>query len=297
MVRLRDRLVKSVAALLSLAALATWAGPLHPAADSLAVLRVPLVASAALALIWSSWPRRVRWPVTGLCMLTLAQVVGLKWQAPDAGDFTVYQKNLWYGNGQAAALSADIIAQAPDVITLQEVSAHNRSLLDRLRRLYPHQHICMSHGWGVAVLSRHPVVQGSEMCSTGRGLAGVQVASPQGPVWVISVHLLWPWPHDQRQQAERMEQRVAELKGPVVLSGDFNMVPWGSDVRRLVRATGVRRAGPLFPTYHLGPQGWPISVPLPLDHVYATGGGRAGARPLLGSDHVGVLARVHLDVD
>ncbi|WP_176445300.1 endonuclease/exonuclease/phosphatase family protein [Maliponia aquimaris] len=285
--------MKSVAAGLALLALASWAGPLHPAADALAVLRVPLLVLAALAVIWTSWPRRLRWPVAGLCLLALGQVGGMKLYAPAPGPFVVYQKNLWGGNPQAEAMAAEITAQAPDVVTLQEVSTRNRHLLDLLRPGYPHQYLCA----GVAVLSRHPVVQGETLCVKGGGLAGLRVSLPEGPVWVLSVHLFWPWPHDQRPQAERIEALVTGLPGPVVLAGDFNMTPWGSDVRRLVRATGVRRAGPMFPTFWLRPSGLPLAVPLPLDQVYATGGGAARVRPLLGSDHAGVLAGVFLDAD
>ncbi|WP_323772031.1 endonuclease/exonuclease/phosphatase family protein [Antarctobacter sp.] len=289
--------MKSVAAILCLLALATWAGPIHPAGDSLAVIRVPLLVLAALAVIWTDWPRHLRWPLAGMCLMAVGQVGGLKWQEPAAGDVTIYQKNLWYGNRELDVLAADILAHAPDVVTLQELTVHNRQVLNILRPVYPHQHLCESNAWSVAVLSRHPVVQSSEMCSNGRGFAGVQVALPQGPVWVLSVHLFWPWPYNQRPQAERLEQMVAQLQGPIVMAGDFNMMPWGSDVRRLVRATGVQRAGPLSPTYWLHPLGGPLSIPLPLDQAYAPGGGKVSVRPLLGSDHAGVLAKVRLDAD
>ncbi|MBV7392717.1 endonuclease/exonuclease/phosphatase family protein [Mameliella sediminis] len=286
-----------VAALLTLAALATWGGALHPAADTLAVMRLPLVALAGTAVIWTNWPRRLRWPLAGLALLVLGQAAGLKLTTPEPGAFTVYQKNLWYGNTGYRDVAQDILAQAPDVVTLQEVSRHNDPLLDLLRAEYPHQHRCNSYGWGVVVLSRHPMMPGQALCSTGRGLSGARVATPDGPVWVLSLHLFWPWPHEQRPQAEQIEALVDGLEGPVILSGDFNMVPWGSDVRRLALATGVERAGPMRPTYWLRLAGWPLAIPLPLDQVWATGGGRAELRPRLGSDHAGVLARVHLDAD
>lgn len=297
MVRIWSATVKTVAVLLALLALATWAGPLHPAADSLAVIRVPLLVLAALALIWTAWPRALRWPLVGFCLLALGQVAWMKLHAPAPGDFTVYQKNLWYGNRQSEALAREIRSQSPDVVTLQEVSGENRQVLDLLRADYPHQFLCADGWWGGAVLSRHPVVAGESLCSAERGLAGVRVSMPRGPVWVLSVHLEWPWPRGQRPQTDRLAPMVDSLEGPVVLAGDFNMMPWGSDVKRLVAATGVRRAGPLLPTFWLKPRGWALSAPLPLDQVYATGGGRAERRPLLGSDHHGVLARVHLDAD
>ncbi|MGP6085373.1 endonuclease/exonuclease/phosphatase family protein [Antarctobacter jejuensis] len=289
--------MKSVAAALILLVLATWAGPLHPAGDTLSVLRVPLLVLAALAMIWTTWPLWLRGTVAGLCLVALGQVVWMKTTAPVPGGFTVYQKNLWFGNLQTDALARDILSQSPDVVTLQEVSRHNDRVLNLLRADYPHQHRCNSYGWSVVVLSRHPVVAGQTLCSSGRGLAGLQVSMPQGPVWVLSLHLFWPWPHEQRPQATKIAAMIDGLKGPVVLAGDFNMMPWGSDVRRLVHAAGVRRAGPLIPTYWLQQEGWPLSVPLPLDQVWATGGGRVHSRPQIGSDHAGLLARVHLDVD
>lgn len=298
MVRIADLLVKSVAALLTLLALATWAGPLHPAADSLAVLRVPLVTLAVLAVIWTNWPRMLRWPLAGLGLIVLGHLVAMKLAAPDPGGVTVYQRNLWFGNDQMDSVAAEIRVLQPDVVTLQEVSEGNRVLLTQLRSDYPYQKFCGFRGWnGMAVLSKYPVVASDSFCTPRRGLAGARVRLPGGPVWVVSVHLGWPWPYEQRAQVDRIEGLVAGLDGTVVLSGDFNMVPWGSNVRRLARAARVRRAGPLRPTYRLKEAGWPLALPLPLDHVWAPGGGRSEVLPPIGSDHAGILAWVHIDED
>jgi endonuclease/exonuclease/phosphatase (EEP) superfamily protein YafD len=306
MVRFLDIVVKSVALLLGLALLASWGGPLHPAGDTLAVIRLPLATLCALAVIWTGWSRALRWGVAGLCLLILGQAVAQKAWTPAPGGLVIYQKNLWYGNRQGQALAADILARAPDVVTLQEISARNADVLAALAAAYPYRQVCRFSGWnGMAVLSRHPVVAGQGFCSGDRGLAGLQVVLPQGPVWVLSVHLHWPWPHGQRPQAQRLAGLIERLEGPVVLSGDFNMVPWGSDVRRLVRASGTMTAGPLQPTYWLdagqrsGPGSglWRLRLPLPLDQVHAPGGGAVDILPLLGADHAGVLARVKLHAD
>tara|TARA_R100000789_G_scaffold34375_4_gene37656 strand:- start:12086 stop:12994 length:909 start_codon:yes stop_codon:yes gene_type:complete len=302
MVRILDPLLKSVAAVLTLLVLASWAGPLHPAGDTLAVVRAPLLALAALAVIWTSWPRGVRWPLAALALLALGQVVAMKLVAPAPGAFSVYQKNLLYRNAQIPQLSQDILAAAPDVITLQELTGRNGEILDRLAPDYPHRTTCPFYSWSRnAVLSRHPILPGGTLCLSGQGIAGLHLDTPQGPVWVLSLHLRWPFPHGQGAQAAALEQVIAGLEGPMVLSGDFNMVPWGHSVRRLTRAAGLRRAGPLRPTYWLAPHGWPagqvLSIPLPLDQVWSPGGGKAENRPLFGSDHAGVLARVHLDAD
>ncbi|MBW4984567.1 endonuclease/exonuclease/phosphatase family protein [Mameliella sp. CS4] len=302
MVSLMRALVSIVAGFLVLAALATWGGVLHPAGDSLAVARLPLVALAALVVIWTGWARWLRWGLAGAALVVLGQAVVMKLATPSPGSFSVYQKNLLYRNAQIPELAADMLAQAPDVITLQELTSRNGDILDRLAPVYPHRATCPFYSWSRnAVLSRHPVLPGGTLCLPGQGVAGLHLDTPQGPVWVLSVHLRWPWPHPQAAQAAALEEVMAGLEGPVILSGDFNMMPWGHSVRRLTRAADVRRAGPLQPTYWLAPHGWPagqaLPIPLALDQVWAPGGGRAETRPLWGSDHAGVLARVHLDAD
>ena len=74
-----------------------------------------------------------------------------------------------------------------------------------------------------------------------------------------------------------------------MIAGDFNIFPWAASVGQLQAASRTRVASPVRPTY------WLHGVPLFLDHVYAPGGGSASYRPLLGSDHRGVLAVVDID--
>ena len=198
MVSLMRALVSIVAGFLVLAALATWGGALHPAGDSLAVARLPLVALAALVVIWTGWARWLRWGLAGVALVVLGQAVVMKLATPSPGVFSVYQKNLLYRNAQIPELAADMLAQAPDVITLQELTSRNGDILDRLAPVYPHRATCPFYSWSRnAVLSRHPVLPGGTLCLPGQGVAGLHLDTPQGPVWGLSVHLRWPWPHPQ----------------------------------------------------------------------------------------------------
>ena len=92
--------------------------------------------------------------------------------------------------------------------------------------------------------------------------------------------------HGQAEQLARILPVLANLEEPMLVAGDLNMVPWSHALRTLSRATGTNRAGAVFPTFRK------LGAPLPIDHVYAPGGGQATPRPLLGSDHNGVLAEV-----
>lgn len=285
MVRARQWMVSGVSLILAAGFFGGFAGAWHPLGDSLAVFRTPIAVVFALWVIWSPWPAWLRWSVAVLCLAAMTQIVAQKYVTHPSGTVTVYQKNLLFENDEVAALAADIRAADPDIVTLQEVTSRNAPLLRDLRVEYPYQASCALVEWArVAILSRWPVE--GEVCIEGQGLVGIQVASPQGAFWALSLHAYWPWPHDQAEQMQILLPVLATLEGRVVIAGDFNMVPWSHVLRRLSATTRTHRAGPLFSTLTK------LGAPLPIDHVYAPGGGQATPRPLLGSDHRGVLAKV-----
>lgn len=285
MVRARQWPVIGLALGLGAAFLAGFAGPVHPAGDSFAVFRFPVAVLLGLVAIWSPWPAGLRWLVAVICLGAMGHIVAQKYVTHPAGPVTVYQKNLQFQNDRVNDLEADIRAAAPDIVALQELTSRNAPLVRALRGSYPHQASCALTSWArVAILTRWPVE--GEICLEDKGLVGVLIASPQGRFWAFSLHAFWPWPHGQATQMAEILPVLEGLEDPVVLAGDFNMVPWSHVLNHMGDATGTTRAGPLFPTLRK------LGMPLPVDHVYAPGGGRASARGLLGSDHNGVLAEV-----
>lgn len=285
MVRAMRRLVSFVACILTALVLASFAGALHPAGDSLAVFRMPLAVICALWVIWSHWPAWSRWAIAVLCLGAMGQIVAQKYLSHPSGPITIYQKNLLFQNDEVAALAADIRAANPDIVALQELTSRNAGLVHDLRADYPYQASCALVDWArVAILSRWPVE--GEICIERQGLVGLLVTSPEGAFWAFSLHAFWPWPHDQQTQLDLILPVLDSLDQPIVIAGDFNMVPWSYALRRVQAATGTTRAGPLFPTLIKA------RAPLPIDHVFAPRGGKAMPRPLLGSDHKGVLAEV-----
>lgn len=112
---------------------------------------------------------------------------------------TVYQKNMHYDADGIGDLVADIFEAQPEIVTLQEVSIANETLLARLSNAYPPQHLCRySTSNGTAVLSRFEAV-GSPICGHGLGLAAVPLETESGPVRAAS----WPafiwWPNKMPQ--------------------------------------------------------------------------------------------------
>ncbi|MDU8944450.1 endonuclease/exonuclease/phosphatase family protein [Ovoidimarina sediminis] len=275
----------------------SFAGALHPFGDSLAVFR-PYLAGVfgllGLAMLLTG-PRRLA--VAGVALTALGGATMIPPATDDGAGgpaLTVYQKNLLWLLPDLAPVVADIRAADPDVVFLQEMHARNRKILDQLAPAYPSRHYCAFRTvGGVAVASRLPVVEGSQRCVEGLGFAAMQVTGPAGPLWIVSIHLHWPWPHQQPQDLATLRPILAALDGPVLIGGDFNMVPWSHTMAEIRRASGTRHAG--FPggTFDLK---HPL-LPIAIDHVLMPEDARLRSveqRPALGSDHRGVLARIAL---
>lgn len=272
-------------------------GALHPAGDSFAVLR-PACVGGFLLLVLLCLVARLR--TLSLASLGAAVILASSIAIsvfPRAGsgtaEITLYQKNMLFVNADWRAVAADIRAMQPDVITLQEVSERNLPILADLADLYPSQQFCpFAAVGGVAVLSRFPVHADGGTCPDAPGLAVLRVAGPTGPLWLMSLHLHWPWPMGQAAQAAKVETLLARLNGPRAMGGDFNMIPWSHRLRSLSNAAQGSRAGPAHITFSLGRND--TLYPMPIDHVIGPEGGDLTRRPRLGSDHFGLFARLPL---
>ncbi len=268
------------------ALMAGFAGALHPIGDSLSVFRpqVLVLLATASGLLWGL--RMGVWAALGAVFVLVAGLPLLvdPKQRPAGASVTLYQKNMLVSNPDLGPLEADIRAMAPDVLTLQEVSVKNRPILNALSDLLPYQQFCHFGGVGeVAVASRFPVVEPG-ICA--KGLAALHVDGPGGPMWLVSVHLRWPWPYQQAKDLAEILPQIAALDGPVLIAGDFNMVRWSHALAEVRRAARVLAAGRILGSF---PQFAPLAT-LPIDQVMSPGGGQVEMRPLLGSDHYGLFA-------
>lgn len=206
-----------------------------------------------------------------------------------------YQKNMLYSlsGTDERRLAGDILARAPDTITLQEVNRENREILDMLKPSYPSQRLCRFPDiGGVAVLSRWPIVKGTSRCFKGRGIAAFQVQMPEGRVWVMSVHLETPERPLHGRMVRDLSVELRNVTGPKIIGGDFNAFPGSESVSALAQAARVAPLGPRVITKRLAGL-----FGMTIDHVMVTGGaGRVEQLPLIGSDHFGLLARFTLDL-
>jgi endonuclease/exonuclease/phosphatase (EEP) superfamily protein YafD len=268
-------------------------GWLHPMGDSLAVGRSLAVGAVlVLAIAASMLGMRVAafWSIL-FALLAGAPVFLATLLPGPSGALVLYQKNLRFDNAELAAVEADIRQSGAVALTLQEVSEPNKALLAALADRFPHQQVCtFGPAGGVAVATALPPVPGAVVCAPGLAAMQVMVPDSQGqtPVWIVSVHLHWPWPNDQQKQVAGLLPVLEGLEGSVVMAGDFNMVRWAHSVRQMAAAARAVPAGPSNGTF----LGFAPVLRLPIDHVFSSAGGRLDLRPALGSDHLGLLARL-----
>ncbi len=268
---------------------ASFAGGIHGLGDSLAVFRPVILLGCVLVSLFVWRWRGAQALAIAAVALGLGHVgLGAMVRAPQVVNFTHYQKNLLYRRGDRAAFVADVLASNADVVTLQELSEANLSVLVALQVPYPHRVVCDARHTSVAILSRTPLTQ--THCSARSGFARAVTQVNGRDVQVYSLHLNWPYPYSQQAQAADILQEMADLAGGfTVVSGDFNMVPSGRSIAWIEQATGTARVGPDVTTYEL------YGYPLAIDHILATGGtGTLTQRGRLGSDHYGLLAQIEL---
>jgi endonuclease/exonuclease/phosphatase (EEP) superfamily protein YafD len=283
----------AVAGLLALGVgyLGQWFAP----GDSLAVLRPQILGLAPLVLIalGRNGGRRGALVATIVVLAAAGQTVWAVRGVQDevSGDYGIYQKNLLWRAADRTELIADILAADVDFVVLEEVSPENRYVLEALAAQFPYRSTCPDRDiGGIAILSRFPLEPVRNRCWERPPLALARAILPDGRKLLIAgVHFDWPFPFRQTRQLRHVLDRLSGLEGPIIVAGDFNMVPWASAVRRVAQAADAQRLGGYATTY---PKfGWVL--PLPIDQVMIPRGakGTVEVRPLFGSDHYGLLAR------
>jgi endonuclease/exonuclease/phosphatase (EEP) superfamily protein YafD len=280
-------------------------GAAHPFFDAFAHFRMHLAILMALsaipALILGLWREGLMAMVLALTALGTV-VVPSATPPAEAGtaqpQYKLMQLNLRYDNRQQADVLRAIAREAPDVITLQEVSTAWRPRLKAIEERYPYNLYCSnrSHIGGVAILSRRPFALGTtpQCVDSLIGLARIDFGGRS--VIVTALHLDWPWPYSQAANVETIKPYLERLQGPLIIAGDFNAASWSQTLKNIADASRTTSAEGLRPSWLINgtlarAARW---IGLPIDHILISNRiiqTRVETLPPVGSDHLPLLLR------
>lgn len=218
--------------------------------------------------------------------------------------------NLLAFNRDTGPIVAEIVAENPDVLMLQEFTPHWQAAIDTaINDRYPHRVLMpQTDCFGLAIYSKRPFIgEPSTDVRLGReDSPQIRAVIDIGgrPVVFYDVHLVPPttiaWSTEQRIELADLIERISRETDPVVVSGDFNLTPDSFHHAELRRAGFVdaheiagRGRGTSWPVKR-----WTRYVPgIRIDHIYLSRGLSAATSREgigMGSDHRPVIADIGL---
>lgn len=209
--------------------------------------------------------------------------------AADAqGTIKVIQINARRSNRDVGRIVDWVVAQQPDVVTINEARHDLRDLLIRRtgwRTAGAHGDLIIFTRQRYLRMNRPRAAKPWTLTFVNASYAG-----PNGPMELVSAHLEWPTDPRTPAQARDLAAIVGRLpRERMILTGDLNAAPWSAELKRLDQDLGLTRRDRAVPTYpaQLFGRRWPLPF-LPIDHIYA-GPGWATVKvergPWIGSDH------------
>jgi endonuclease/exonuclease/phosphatase (EEP) superfamily protein YafD len=291
---------------------AGYFGWVHPAFDSFSAFRFHF---AVLTVISSFVLLFIRGWLGGLSFIFAAGIVLYSMVTPsvlipaNAGENTaryrLLQVNVRFNNPTPKQLLRLIASTKPDVITAQEVTPRWRDEFATIKAAYPYQLYCSAHRkiGDVAILSRRPFVDAaSNYCGKGAAIAVQTIDFGGQVIEFASLHLYWPWPHQQPAQVNDMHSIFETLgleKRPLVIAGDLNAPRWSHSAREIAkhsRTTPLEYRGASWLPSEI-PHTWTKWAGLPIDNVFSSALDilNIQTQPNVGSDHLPILLEFKLD--
>jgi endonuclease/exonuclease/phosphatase (EEP) superfamily protein YafD len=235
-----------------LATLLAYGGRWLWACELLVNFRTHFALLLSLALVLALVLRR--WRIAGACVVALGLNVWPMYgaffgavapPASDARAVRVAAFNVNIANDDIPGIAAYLESLAVDIAVLEESPANAERLSTLLPQL-PHRYFAEDEGvWGVVILSRWPLIAAQPAGAAGMPPFGARADVDLGDrkFRLYGAHLHWPLvPASARirnAQLEALGRELAECTHACVAVGDFNVTPWSSHFREVIRIPGV----------------------------------------------------------
>ncbi len=224
-------------------------------------------------------------------------------ESPDGEPLKVLTANVHSSSTEYQRVVDVIVAEAPDVVFLLEVTDAWIAGTRELESLYAYRHAEPREGnFGIAVFSRVPLTSVRHVDSPPLGYPTIvaKASLPGRSITLIGTHPTIPLGRQgfdaRNAQLDHVAGLAAEAGNSTILVGDLNVTAWAHSFHSFVRQSGLRdaRAGfGVLPT-------WPMFMPfamIPIDHALVSDDVpvlelRSG--PRIGSDHLPLILTVAL---
>lgn len=214
--------------------------------------------------------------------------------------FKLLSFNVLNGNPNGERIADFVVGSGADLVLLMEampLAAYH----DKLRATYPYRAGCDGRvECDTVLLSRTPlddVTTGSLSSVWRNRLITATTVIGGERISLVAAHMVKPYFDEFPEvEADELARVMQTLKGPLLLTGDFNAAAWSDNIDRLALRENLA-PGPGYPAtwpIRLGPLGVPIDniftrAPLVIEHVEALG-------DAMGSNHRGLIAEISLGV-
>jgi len=264
------------------------------------------IAAGCLVLLPFALVARERLPAIALTVIVAVSLFQAREQLPRfavaeaaAADLTAAVLNLDWRNPDLTAAESWLRQLEADLVVLPEYTPAAARHLEGLAQVYPYRLEEAREGaWGIALLSRHPIVSGRVIRPGGIDAPALDAVIEAGgrELRVLGIHPRSPisaaYTAERNTQLGALAELVREARGPTLVCGDFNDTPFSATYRNFAARAGVANAaaGQGYPATF--PAGW-LPVWIPIDHCVYRGGlvpVRVRAGPDVGSDHYPLVA-------
>ena len=234
-----------------------------------------------------------------LSVLTSAALVAphfAPFPSEELPEFTIAQFNVYHNNPTANEAIQLIAAANSDVFTIQELNATWTPLLDSIFE-FSHPYT-ISAPWdtccyGIGIYSKFPITSYDVLDIENTPIIIAQVLINELDVTVISLHTRPPFPNETEErnlQMRTVSEIAQSIKNPVIVLGDFNIVPWDAEYKAFLEKGNLLAVRDGFQATYPMHVGLPL---IPIDHITFSKNlvpTSCQTVTIPGSDHRGLMA-------
>ncbi|MCH2151985.1 MAG: endonuclease/exonuclease/phosphatase family protein [Phycisphaerales bacterium] len=247
------------------------------------------------------WPGASVAALLVLASLLLLTVPYRGLETAEDANLTVACANVLCRNDQNDAIAAAL--PDADIIALLETTPDWADTLEKLRDRWPYQWTeFRTNPFGMAVLSRHPVVDARWMSLIPGGMPAMYLELEVNgrTISMLAIHAMSPQSFGMLRMRDEqfltLANQLESFSPDTILLGDFNATIWSSAMRKLMNTTGLRLTETGTDLIGSATGTWPTFLPavvrIPIDHCLVRGDilpVRTEIFDIPGADHLGLM--------